>query len=105
MHGIGARCKRLAGLAAIRRVPRVPPVDDVARDGQNRLRVDRTAIGRMLAELLHKRRYEVGRNAVDMIVVVAILREIACDLVTDDEPVVTPERLNLRVFDGGEAVR
>ena len=95
VHRIGARCEGLAGLAAVRRVAGVLAVDDVARDGQDRLRVNRVAVGRVLAELLHEDRDEVHRDAVDAIVVVAILWEIAGDFVIDDQSVIAPDRFDL----------
>src|SRR5918993_637830 len=104
MHRVGTRGKGLTGLAAVWRVTRVPAVNDIARDGQDRLRMHRIAIGWMLADLLHEGGDEVSRDAVDPIIVVAILRIITRDLVGDDQSVVTADRLDLRVFDRGEAI-
>ena len=105
VHRVGARCERLAGLAAIRGVASVLAVDDIAGDGQNRLGVHRAAIGRVLADLLHEGGDEVGGDAVDAIIVVAVHREIAGRLVTHDEAVVAPDGPDFRVLDRGEAVR
>ena len=74
VHRVGARTERLALAAAVRRVAGMLAVDHVRRDRQHALGMRRIAIGRMLADLLHEARDEVGRDAVHPIVVVAELR-------------------------------
>src|SRR5215212_2903931 len=104
MHRVGARRKRLAGLAAIRRIAGVLAVDHIARDGQDRLCMDRVAIGWKLADLLHEGRDEVSRNTINPVVVVAVFREIARYLVGDDQPVLAADWPDLRVLDRRETV-
>ena len=54
----------------------------------------------MLSNLSHERGDQVGCNRIDAVVVVAVFREVARNLVTDDQSVIAPDRSHLGVLDG-----
>ena len=83
MHRIGARPERFALAASVRRVAGRFAVDDVRGDRQHALGVRRIPVGRMLADLLHEARDEVGGYLIHAVVVVAELRNVGIAFVLD----------------------
>ena len=103
VHRVGARPERLALAPPVGRVSGRLAVHHVRRDGQHALGVDRVAIGRMLADLLHEARDEVGGDRVDPVVVVAELRaglSFTLDAIVDGEPGLVADHPDLAVLDG-----
>src|SRR6516225_3083747 len=93
MHRIGARRERLALAAPVGRVAGRLAVHDVGRDRQHALGMGRATIGRMLADLAHEARDDLGGYGVDPIVVVAELRyrPVALHAVVDGEAALVPD--------------
>ena len=100
VHGVRTRSERLALAAPIRGVPGVLPVNNVRGDGEDRLRVRRIPVGRELPDLLHEGFHQVHCDVVHPVIVIAELGEVALDQVVNDDPVVVPDRGDLRVLDG-----
>ena len=104
VHRVGARREWLALAAAVRRVAGRLAVDDVGGDGQHRLRVHRVAIGRVLADLGHEARDQVGGDVVHPAIGIAEFREVALDPVVDRQARVVADHVHLGVLDRREAV-
>ena len=75
VHRIGARSEWLALATAVGGITGMLAIDDVRRDRQHALGMRRSAIGLVLADLLHELRDKVGSDAVDPVIVVAELRD------------------------------
>src|ERR1700748_3405085 len=80
VHRIRPRCKRLAPAPAIRSVAGVLSIHHVGSDGQNRLRVESVAIGRIFPELAHECAYDPGGTLIDPVIVIPELREVSFGL-------------------------
>ena len=104
VHRVGPRRERLPLAPAVRGVAGGLAVDDVRRDGEDRLGVHRVAVGRVLAELAHEGADDPGREVVDPVVVVAEHRELALGHVVRDEPRRVADDLDLGVLDRRQAV-
>ena len=97
VHRIGARRERLALAPAVGRVAGVLAVDHVRGDGQHRLGVGGAAIGRVLADLGHEARDQVDGDVVDPRIGIAVLGEVALDLVVDRQALVVADHAHLGV--------
>ena len=104
MHRVRARSERLPASPAVRRVAGVLAVHDVRSDGEDRLRVDGAAIGRVFPQLVHERADQPRRELVHAIVVVAELRKLAFGLIVGDQAGCIADDADLGVPDRREAV-
>ena len=58
----------------------------------------------VLSDLLHERLEQPDSDGVGTLVVVAVAREVAFDLVVDDQTAIVADRLNLGVLDSAEGI-
>src|SRR3954453_15760599 len=104
VHRVGARAEGLALAPPAGSVAGRLAVNDVGRDRQNRLRMHRTPVGRVLADLGHEPLDEVGGDVVHPRVVVAECRELAFRAVIDDQSRVVADYAYLSVLDGRQTI-
>src|SRR5262245_60575743 len=104
VHRIGTGSKRFTLTPAIRCVTSVLAIDHVGSNGQDRLRVQRVAIGWVFSEFPHKGTHDPGREMVYAIVVVAEFRKFAFRLVIDNQSGLVSDHLHLCVTDGRQTV-
>ena len=104
VHRVGARGKRLALLAAVRRGAGRPAVDHVGGDGQDGGRGDGVAVGVVLAHVLHKPVHDAAGDVVHAVVVVAVLGEVALHLVIDGQAGFVADDLDAGVLDGRQGI-
>ena len=97
MHWIGSRAKGFTFAASIRCITGAFAVNDVRRNGQNRLRVDRVAIRGMLSQFAHEHRDNGRCELVYAIVIVAEFWEIAFGLVINDQSRLVSDHFYARV--------
>src|SRR5580692_517785 len=86
VHWIGAMCEWLPATPAVRSIAGTLPVHHVRGDCQNRLRVNRVAISRILSQLTHECADDPGCEVVNPIIVVAKPREVAFGPIIDHKP-------------------
>ena len=104
VHRVGTRGERLAGATAVGRVAGGVAVDHVRGDREDRGRGHRVAVGVGLADVLHEDLDDVVGDLVHAVIVVAVLGEVALDLVVGHEAGLVADDLDLRVLDCGEGV-
>src|SRR5277367_4660781 len=83
VHWIGARSEWLPATPSVGSIAHALAVDHVRGDGQNRLGVNRVAIGGIFPQLAHERADDPGGKVVNPIIVVAKSREIALGLIVN----------------------
>src|SRR4030095_6448924 len=104
MHRIGARAKGFTFATSVWRVPGTFAVNDIGRDGQNRLRVNRVTIRWMLSQFAHEHRDHSRGELVHSIIVVSKHWKFAFGLVINNQPCLVADYFYARVTDGRQAV-
>src|SRR4029077_15113015 len=74
MHRVRARPEWFTFAASVGGIPGRFAVNDIRGDRQNALRVHRISVGRVLADLSHETRDDVGVYLVNAVVIIAELR-------------------------------
>ena len=101
VHGIRAGCKRFACLSAVRRGTRFLTVNDVRRDRKKAHRGNGVAVRRMAADLLHETLYDIDRDRIGTVIVVAVLRIIPFDAEIGDDAEFVADGIHFRIADRG----
>ena len=101
--GICTRCERHPRRAAVRHCARVLAIDDIRCDRENRGRRLCVAIGVARLDLREEGLEHPLSDFIRAVIVVAVAREVALDLVVHNNAVVV-DRLHLRIFDRGQRV-
>ena len=102
--GVGARRERGERLAAVGGAAGGLAVHDVRGDRENRGRGLGVAVGVVLGDLAHEGLEQPHGNVVGAVVVIAVLGEVALDLVVDDDALLVAHGLDLGVLDGAQRV-
>ena len=98
------RIRRALG-PPVRRRPRLFAIHDVARNRQDRKRVDGVAVRRRLFQLFGHHVQNLCSDAVRPVVVVAIHGEFAHGIEFRDVSFLVAQRMHRCVFDGAQRVR
>ena len=101
---IRARRERRPCLPAVGHGARVLAVNDVRGDREDRGRRLGVAVGVAGANLLDEGLQKPARDVVGSVVVVAVAREVALDLVVDDVAALAVDGTHARILDGGERI-
>src|SRR5581483_3070518 len=99
MHWIRTRPKRFAFATPVRGIPCAFAVNNVRRNGQNGLRMDRVSIRRMLPQLAHEHGHDRGCYLVHAIIVVPEHWELALGLVINDQSTLVTHHFDARITD------
>ena len=102
--GVSTRCERSEGGTTIGQGTRRLAVDHVRGDGQDRGRGLGVPVGVVLLDLRDEGLEEPHSNVVCTVIVVAVAREVALDLVVDNEAGLVADGLHLCILDGGKGV-
>ncbi|KAF5054332.1 hypothetical protein DSECCO2_389240 [anaerobic digester metagenome] len=104
MHGVCSRGERLARLSSVRSRTGLLSVDHIAGDGQHRKGGNALSIGGMFLHFLHERLHQLPGDGIDALIVVAIGGIASFNLKIDCKAALVPDRLDLGILDGRQAV-
>ena len=102
VHGVSAGCECLTLLTSVGGRSGSLAVNYVGGNGENGGSGNTASVCVILSDMLHESVYDIVSDRVNAIIIVAVLGEVALNLVIGSNACLVSDNLNLSVLDRGE---